>query len=195
MNLRRVIFLLGQCALVLSAGAAGQAHAQADFVETGSDAGLTLKGYMAKAGPDAKLIAAGKLKIDKHRMACGRRPTVIDPKFDSWGGAYPGYLILNPDRLKGLATPVKLFVYAHECGHQFIGRDEAAADCFGIKRGRRYGWLKEEGLATDESLEAIFKEIEQAIDEAVAFAERSPSPEPADTLKHVFYGSESGGEA
>jgi len=147
MNLRRVIFLLGQCALVLFAGAAGQAHAQADFVETGSDAGLTLKGYMAKAGPDAKLIAAGKLKIDKHRMVCGRRPTVIDPKFDSWGGAYPGYLILNPDRLKGLATPVKLFVYAHECGHQFIGRDEAAADCFGIKRGRRYGWLKEEGLA------------------------------------------------
>ena len=55
--------------------------------------------------------------------------------------------------------------------------------------------LKEEGLATDESLEAIYKEIEQAIDEAVAFAERSPSPEPADTLKHVFYASESGGEA
>ena len=94
MILRRVIFLLGLCAMVLSAGVAEQAHAQADFVESGSDAGLTLEGYMAKAGPGAKLIAAGKLKIDKHRMACGRRPTVIDPKFDSWGGAYPGYLIL-----------------------------------------------------------------------------------------------------
>ena len=147
MILRRVMSTVGLCVAFMTAGAAGQVHAQADFVEAGTASGLTLQEYMAKAGPDAKLIAAGKLKIDRHPMACGRRPTVIDPKFDSWGGAYPGYLILNPGRLKSLTTPVKLFVYAHECGHQFIGRDEAAADCFGIKRGRRYGWLTEEGLA------------------------------------------------
>lgn len=137
--------VLGAAALVT--GTSGQAHAQADLLNAGSDLDLPLADYLAKAGPDAKLVEPGKLRIDDHRMICGKRPTVIDRNFPSWGGAYPGYLILNPDRLKGLPTTVKLFVYAHECGHQFVGRDEGAADCFGVKRGRRYGWLKEEGLA------------------------------------------------
>ncbi len=144
MSSRRVMFLVVLTAVLMSMGGAGSAYAQA---EGSSDLDIPLSQYMAKAGPDVKLIEPGKLKIDGHTMVCGKRPTVIDPKFESWGGAYPGYLILNPARMKGLPTPVKLFVYAHECGHQFIGRDEGAADCFGIKRGRRYGWLGEEGLA------------------------------------------------
>jgi len=140
----RCLFLVVLCTALLSVGVAGSAYAQA---EATSDLDIPLSEYMAKAGPDVKLIEPGKLKIDGYTMACGKRPTVIDPKFESWGGAYPGYLILNPGRMKDLPTPVKLFVYAHECGHQFIGRDEDAADCFGVKRGRRYGWLKDEGLA------------------------------------------------
>ena len=132
-------------ALIL-AFTAGAANAQTDFVASGSDLDVPLDDYLKTAGPEAKLIKPGKLKIDKHRMVCGRRPTVMDPKFDSWGGAYPGYVILNPDMLKTLPTPVKLFIYAHECGHQFVGRNEEAADCFGVKRGRRYGWLDEKGL-------------------------------------------------
>lgn len=125
------------------------AHARSDLVQAGSDLDLALPDYLAKAGPDARLVAVGELEIEGKRMYCGKRPTVIDPNFDSWGGAYPGYLILNPKRLEGLATPVKLFIYTHECGHQWghIGRNEAAADCYGIKRGRRNGWLTEEGLA------------------------------------------------
>jgi pyruvate dehydrogenase E1 component alpha subunit len=46
--------------------------------------------------------------------------------------------------------------------------------------------LKETGLATDQTLERIEQEVEALIDGAVAFAEESPLPEPADTLKHVF---------
>ncbi len=111
-----------------------------------SDLDLPLEDYLKEAGPKAKLVGAGELKIDGNTMLCGRRPTVIDPGFASWGGAYPGYLILNPKKMNGLATVVKLFIYAHECGHQFIGRDEQEADCFAVKRGRRYGWLTEEGL-------------------------------------------------
>ena len=147
MSLRVAIFAGVLCAATLLAGAWRPALAQFDLQSAGSDLDLSLADYLAKVGPDAKLIEPGKLKIDDHRMICGKRPTVMDSNFESWGGAYPGYLILNPDRLKTLPTPVKLFVYAHECGHQFIGRDEGAADCFGVKRGRRYGWLKEEGLA------------------------------------------------
>jgi TPP-dependent pyruvate/acetoin dehydrogenase alpha subunit len=47
--------------------------------------------------------------------------------------------------------------------------------------------LSELGLATDEMLAAIEQEVTQLIDEAVAFAEESPSPDPAETLDHVFY--------
>lgn len=130
---------LAGVALALSLAPALPAAAQ-------SDLDLTLEEYMAKAGPDAKVVPAGELRIDEHRMICGKRPTVIDPNFDSWGGAFPGFVILNTQRLDGLATPIKLYVYAHECAHQFIGRDEEAADCFAVKRGRRYGWLDEKGM-------------------------------------------------
>lgn len=146
MGWKFVTFAAGLCAMILLIGTTGPAVAQTDLAEAGGELTMPLAVYLSKAGPDAKLIAPGKLKIDGHRMVCGKRPTVIDRKFDSWGGAYAGYLILNTDRIKGLPTPVKLFIYAHECGHQFIGRDEEAADCFGVKRGRRYGWLKEDGL-------------------------------------------------
>ena len=53
--------------------------------------------------------------------------------------------------------------------------------------------LKEEGLATDDMLANIEQEVVALINEAVAFAEESPSPEPTDTLKHVFYPNEDWG--
>src|SRR5262249_14713324 len=65
----------------------------------------------------------------------------FDANLDSWGAAFPGYLILNPDRLGGLATTVKLYVYYHECGHQFIGATEVGADFFSIRHGVKHGWL------------------------------------------------------
>ena len=50
--------------------------------------------------------------------------------------------------------------------------------------------LKEMDLATDETLAAIEQEVTVLIDEAIAFAEESPQPEPTDALKHVFYSME-----
>ncbi len=47
--------------------------------------------------------------------------------------------------------------------------------------------LQQIGRATSERLAEIEQSVKAAIDEAVAFAEASPAPEPADTLKHVFY--------
>ena len=108
---------------------------------------ISLEDYLKEVGPRAKLVPKGKLLIDGKRKYCGSRPTVMDPKFDSWGGAYPGFVILNPNRLKNLPSVVKFYVYAHECGHQFVGRNEEAADCFAVKRGRRYGWLDDQGMA------------------------------------------------
>ena len=47
--------------------------------------------------------------------------------------------------------------------------------------------MKEAGLATDESLAQIEAEVVAAIDDAVAFAESSPSPEPEEALEDVFW--------
>ena len=46
--------------------------------------------------------------------------------------------------------------------------------------------LKAAGLATDESLAQVEQEVTDAIDDAVAFAESSPSPEPEEALEDVF---------
>jgi hypothetical protein len=102
--------------------------------------------YSAHVGGDANFVAAGELKLDNRRVTCGRRPTVLDDKLDDYGAAYPGFLILNTRLLAKVSTPVKLWIFAHECGHQFRGPDEDTADCFAVQRGRREGWLTPEGL-------------------------------------------------
>ena len=109
-------------------------------------AGPTAKQYVSSAGGRAKIVASGKLVLAGRRMICGRRPTVLDPNFIDFGGAYPGFLILNMRKIKRLPRAVQFYVFAHECGHQFRGQDEEAADCFAVKRGRRQGWLSPAGL-------------------------------------------------
>ena len=41
---------------------------------------------------------------------------------------------------------MKLYVYFHECGHQFEGPDETKADLFAIGRGVKRGWLDAVGM-------------------------------------------------
>ena len=102
--------------------------------------------YVDHVGGDAHVLPPGELKLDGRQQICGQRPTVIDSQLDDYGAAYPGFLILNPRLLQQVSTPVKLWIFAHECGHQFRGPDEEAADCFAVQRGRRMGWLDEQGL-------------------------------------------------
>ena len=109
-------------------------------------AGPTPEEYIAHVGGDAKLVAAGELKLDGYKLYCGQRPTVLDSNLDDYGAAYPGFLILNPRLLAKVSLPVKLWIHAHECGHQFRGPDEETADCFAVQRGRRQRWLTPEGL-------------------------------------------------
>lgn len=102
--------------------------------------------YTAHVGGDAAITPPGALKLDGQSMVCGQRPTVLDSQLDDYGAAYPGFLILNPRLLAKVSTPVKMWIYAHECGHQFRGPDEETADCFAVQRGRRQGWLTPGGL-------------------------------------------------
>ena len=103
--------------------------------------------YVRKVGGGAKIVPAGTLKIDGQTAVCGRRPTVLNDNLDDYGAAYEGFVILNPKLLAKIkSTAVKLWIHAHECGHQFRGADEETADCFAVQRGRRQGWLTPQGL-------------------------------------------------
>jgi hypothetical protein len=105
----------------------------------------TVQEYAAHVG-GAQIIRAGELVLDGFRLHCGTRPTVLDPSLDDYGAAYPGFLILNPKLIARVPTAVKLWIYSHECGHQFRGPDEEVADCFAVQRGRRQRWLTTDGL-------------------------------------------------
>ena len=107
---------------------------------------ITPEEYAKKVGGDAKVVPAGEFTINGRKMVCGHRPTVIDNKLDDYGAAYPGFLIMNTRLLARTTTTVQLWIYSHECGHQFRGPDEETADCFAVQRGRRQKWLTPEGL-------------------------------------------------
>lgn len=102
--------------------------------------------YVQQAGEESLLLAPGQFVLDGRKQLCGQRPVVIDNKLDDYGAAYPGFLIMNPKLLARVSTPVKQWIFAHECGHQFRGPDEETADCFAVQRGRRHGWLTPDGL-------------------------------------------------
>ena len=116
------------------------------FAGARAEAGPSPEEYVAHVGGDAKIVAYGELALDGRKLVCGKRPTVLDTQLDDYGAAYPGFLILNPKLLAKVSTPVKLWIHAHECGHQFRGPDEETADCFAVQRGRRQGWLTPDGL-------------------------------------------------
>lgn len=106
----------------------------------------TAEQYVASVGGGAKLVPAGKLRIRGKRMICGRRPTVLDSSFADYGGAYPGFLILNMSRMDKLPRAIQWWIFSHECAHQFRGPSEKTADCFAVQRGRRQGWLNDKGI-------------------------------------------------
>ncbi len=106
----------------------------------------TAEEYVRQVGGGAHIVPPGQFHVAGRKVWCGRRPTVIDNQLDDYGAAYPGFLIMNPRLISRVPDAVKLWIYAHECAHQFRGPDEETADCFAVQRGRRQGWLKPSGL-------------------------------------------------
>ena len=154
----------------------GSAGAQ-EFVYRGSTVnGPTIEQYLEQVGPVGKEIPHGQFKIDGISVNCGTRPTVLNPAFDSWGGAFPGFLILNTKKIAPLSTQVKLYVYSHECGHQFIGASETKADLFAIRRGVKWGWLDAAGM------EEICVFISQLKGDAV----HPPGPKRCETMRDYY---------
>ena len=107
---------------------------------------VTLASHQPEAAPEGKLLAPGKLRLAGRTMSCGRTQTLISHSFWNYGGAKKGMIILNPSKLEGLSEAVRLYVYAHECGHQIYGSRETRADCYAVERGKREGWLTRTGM-------------------------------------------------
>jgi hypothetical protein len=176
----QVIFRLAAVAALALAGLSGlngTARAQEFVYRGGSAGGPTVGQYLEQVGPSGQEVPHGSLKIDGIRVNCGTRPTVLNPNFDSWGGAFPGFLILNTTKIAGLSTQVKLYIYSHECGHQFIGASETKADLFAIRRGVKWGWLDAQGM------EEICIFISQLKGDAV----HPPGPQRCETMR-TYYG-------
>jgi len=138
----------GWLAVALFAGlaVAGAGHALNAALAQDHDGNPTAEDYLAEFNPKAVIVPNGALVVAGRSLRCGARPTVLDPELDDYGAAYPGFLILNPDRMSRLPTAVQLWIHAHECAHQFRGPDEVTADCFAVQRGRRRGWLSPAGV-------------------------------------------------
>lgn len=103
--------------------------------------------YVENNQGGSKVVANGQLEFEGVPFTCGQFPTVLDPLLSDYAAApYKGFIILNPKLMPTVSTPVKLWIFNHECGHVLGISDEAKADCFSIKRGRRSGWLTPEGL-------------------------------------------------
>jgi hypothetical protein len=143
---RPYLALSGALIFAVCAGFSVPAAAQEWVFRGNPNTGPTVDAYVKEVGPDASVVEHGALRIDGKAVNCGRRPTVINPNFDSWGGAFPGFVILNTKKISGLTTQVKLYIYSHECGHQFEGADEIKADLFAIRRGVKWGWLDAQGM-------------------------------------------------
>jgi len=112
----------------------------AQFASTSGDAAASrpsIKRIISKA----KVLQPGRYRLGKRRMRCRSAKTVISPRFWDYGGAIPGYIIMNPRKLRRVPAYVRMFIYYHECGHQFYGRNELRSDCYAIRRGREEGWL------------------------------------------------------
>jgi hypothetical protein len=71
---------------------------------------------------------------------------------------------------------VKLYIYSHECGHQFVGADETQADLFAIRRGVKWGWLDAQGM----------QDICTFISKLKGDAAHPPGPERCETMRKYY---------
>lgn len=101
---------------------------------------------LVMAPAHAQVIPApNPLLLDGKLAQCGAFPIFLAPTLDDVGYAivdiYGPRILLNPNRMTPLSTALKLFIFAHECGHLVTGGTEDDADCWAIQIGKQQGWF------------------------------------------------------
>lgn len=90
--------------------------------------------------------SAGSAVIAGTRMSCHAANIVMSNEVPGPGFALPGTIIFGPKYLKSYPPIVQRLIFLHECGHQYVGTDETAADCWAVKIAKRQGWLSKAGI-------------------------------------------------
>ncbi len=102
---------------------------------------ITVLGISVANSASAQVYPPGRFSIDGIPVVCGNVPTVVTTNIPDAGMFNGQAILLNPAVLGRLPTVLKLYIYAHECGHAVVGSDEVAADCWAIRVGRDQGWF------------------------------------------------------
>ena len=112
----------------------------------------SLEEYVAaarqKPGGQVTVISSGTIELAGTSANCRNTPIVVDNNFEDHAAAWPqsGFIIINQKYFAALPKVQKLFTFYHECGHIAGHVSELDADCYGIKQGRKLGWLDKQGL-------------------------------------------------
>lgn len=95
----------------------------------------------------AQSFPPGTFSIGGIPVACGPVWTVLQSGLGDAAkaippmGGLPPQIVIDPTIVGTMPQSVKLFFYAHECGHHVVGSNENAADCWAAKIGRQQGWF------------------------------------------------------
>ena len=100
----------------------------------------------ALSAPSMSLKRDGSVEIAGRKLRCGPVRIMLPRRLNNLGVAGPGMIALNPLLLSRYPEIVRVFVFAHECGHHHVGASELGADCWAVRRGVREGWLDRDGL-------------------------------------------------
>lgn len=104
---------------------------------------IAVIGSMIGASASAQqYVAPGMMAIDGIPVVCGPALTILSgSQIGGVARAFPGQILLNWPVFMQMPTGVKLFIYAHECGHLLHGLNEDIADEFAIRLGVAQGWI------------------------------------------------------
>lgn len=89
---------------------------------------------------------AGSAKVGGSRLSCRAASVVVSSKVPGPGYASSGVIYLGTKYLANYPSVTQRLVFLHECGHQYVGTDENAADCWAIRSAKRQGWLTAAGV-------------------------------------------------
>lgn len=102
---------------------------------------LTLLCLTTTQEANAQIYPPGQFALDGIPVVCGSMPTIVTPNIPDVAMNNGQAILLNPMVMGNLPTVLKLYWYAHECGHSVVGSDEVSADCWAIRTGRNQGWF------------------------------------------------------
>ncbi len=121
---------------------------------------------------------AGSATIGGRTMTCAAAKVVVSNQVPGPGFAVQGMIMFGPKALRAYPPLVQRLVFLHECGHQYVGTDETAADCWAVRMAKKQGWLNKGGL----------RQACRALWHTEADGAHLAGPERCDALKQCFDG-------